>query len=101
MYNILLNTHVILCFCIIVMCICRAGTKMNKDTKTAIALQPPLWALAASLLLFFPFSGISIIMSAIIFYHLASGIPAWKNRAPKYSFKHPSTFGNDRRAGDK
>lgn len=78
-----------LCLAGIVMCTCRLGSKMSKQTtKGVIRLQYVMWlGMLMLLLLERPIDGRHIIMSGVIVAYLLLTLPAWKNGPPQHALK--------------
>ena len=81
-------------FCLagIVMCGCRLGTKMSKETtKGIIRLQYVMWlGLDMFLLIVRPLDYTHVVMSGAILLHLLFTFPAWKNGQPPHAMKEPA-----------
>jgi hypothetical protein len=77
------------CLVAIIMCSCRLGTKMSKETtKPIIRFQYVMWlGLAMFLLIVRPLDYTHIVMSGALLLHMLITFPAWRSGQPKHAIK--------------
>jgi len=86
----------ILCIAGMVICACRLGTKMTKQTtKSIIRLQYVMWLGLETFLLFVrPVDYTHVIMSSAVLAHLLITFPAWRHGLPQHAIKQQRGYGD-------